>query len=634
MHHDTCLVVGEFQSDIDMDAYIQELQDELKKDKRKIPRNWVYKKFQELGLDAYVQNYTVNYPLEITRGQKVQGQNVYGILQARRSSSTEAIVLSAPLRPADSKLTQTNGGIVLMMSIAKHFRKQTYWSKDIIFLVTDHEQIGIQAWLDGYHDIQSEYIQPGDLRGRSGSIQAALNLEIPDKNVRSYDVKIEGLNGQLPNLDLFNLVVRLCQKESAMVTLHRKRDTYKMESWEGYQRSLITMLNMMWAQASGLPSGNHGLFHRYRIEAVTLEGVEKKRGHDLYDLEKTGRIVEGIFRSLNNLLERFHQSFFFYVLPSTMRYVSIGLYMPPFGLICAAALIKAVALWIGLGSQENSDENDEKSGETTESGNPEKMGPSGDEAEKHQDLLTERKKAEDLSKDSDIEEDNEERKQVEEELRRLLEEGDDSSSTGIISVFPVILTASLLGILAYLGPEFMSGSAKHFRMRMEDIITYGLMALFTASLMFPSMISRKNQDRKLAFDWELLKCIALIFQSLFLFSVALMNISLAFFVAVVLVPVTVSLKPRQNRLFSLLQKILLFLVSPGFMIFMASLINCMLEKYKDPLDLFGKTWDTMKQGLMLTIIDKYFFGSWMFTFFCFAVFPNWLLFWGIAHCDS
>lgn len=62
-----------------------------------------------------------------------------------------------------------------------------------------------------------------------------------------------------------------------------------MESWEGYQRSLITMLNMMWAQASGLPSGNHGLFHRYRIEAVTLEGVQKKRGYDLFDLDKSGK---------------------------------------------------------------------------------------------------------------------------------------------------------------------------------------------------------------------------------------------------------------------------------------------------------------------------------------------------------
>ena len=45
-------------------------------------------------------------------------------------------------------------------------------------------------------------------------------------------------------------------------------------------------------------------------------------------------------RSLNNLLERFHQSFFFYLLPATDRYVSIGLYMPPFGLLALPIIIK------------------------------------------------------------------------------------------------------------------------------------------------------------------------------------------------------------------------------------------------------------------------------------------------------
>ena len=33
---------------------------------------------------------------------------------------------------------------------------QPYWSKDIIFLVSDHEQIGMQAWLDGYHQMEAE----------------------------------------------------------------------------------------------------------------------------------------------------------------------------------------------------------------------------------------------------------------------------------------------------------------------------------------------------------------------------------------------------------------------------------------------------------------------------------------------
>jgi len=80
--------------------------------------------------------------------------------------------------------------------------------------------------------------------------------------------------------------------------------------------------------AGGVPSGNHGLFHRFGIEAVTIESIfkmtKKARRRD-FDLRTAGRVLEGIFRSLNNLLERFHQSFFFYILPSTSRYVSIGM---------------------------------------------------------------------------------------------------------------------------------------------------------------------------------------------------------------------------------------------------------------------------------------------------------------------
>ena len=57
---------------------------------------------------------------------------------------------------------------------------------------------------------------------RSGPIQAAINLEIPEGNIKYFNVKIEGLNGQLPNLDLVNLVVRLCKRHSVDVGLHHR----------------------------------------------------------------------------------------------------------------------------------------------------------------------------------------------------------------------------------------------------------------------------------------------------------------------------------------------------------------------------------------------------------------------------
>jgi hypothetical protein len=52
---------------------------------------------------------------------------------------------------------------------------------------------------------------------------------------------------------------------------------------------------------------------------------------------------------LNNLLERFHQSFFFYLLPAPIRYVSIGLYMPPFCCLLLGPLVSAIVFWILAG---------------------------------------------------------------------------------------------------------------------------------------------------------------------------------------------------------------------------------------------------------------------------------------------
>lgn len=52
------------------------------------------------------------------------------------------------------------------------------------------------------------------------------------------------------------------------------------------------------------------------------------------------RTLEGIFRKLNNLLERLHQSYFFYLLPSLSRFVSIGLYMPAFGFLVLILVLK------------------------------------------------------------------------------------------------------------------------------------------------------------------------------------------------------------------------------------------------------------------------------------------------------
>lgn len=222
----------------------------------------------------------------------------------------------------------------------------------------------MQAWLEAYHGTSSDehILRSGTLEARAGSIQAAINLELPVFEHDYVDVKIEGLNGQLPNLDLVNVVQRIALKEG-IVSGHqqrsrRRRNGAKSTQWQNFGH----MAAMVMQQAAGVPNGNHGLFHRYGIAALTLEshrtggagGGEAASAATTAQRETVGaaallKLVEGVVRSVNNLLERFHQSFFFYLLVASDRFVSIGDYMPALAAMVAALLVKALIVWIRLG---------------------------------------------------------------------------------------------------------------------------------------------------------------------------------------------------------------------------------------------------------------------------------------------
>ena len=51
--------------------------------------------------------------------------------------------------------------------------------------------------------------------------------------------------------------------------------------------------------------------------------------------------------SFSNLIEHFHQSFYYYLLSNTFRYISIGEYMKTFGVIVASIAGNLIAPLIG-----------------------------------------------------------------------------------------------------------------------------------------------------------------------------------------------------------------------------------------------------------------------------------------------
>lgn len=181
----------------------------------------------------------------------------------------------------------------------------------------------------------------------------SINLVTQLLLVDYVDVKIEGLNGKLPNLDMFNLVQRIMTREGVTSGYKQTPRKKRRSNLSSFEQNLRQMLAMLVSQSSGVPNGNHGLFHRYRIDALTIAAAKRITNSNSKSNPSAAAVpllkaIEGIARSLNNLLERFHQSFFFYVIVHNDRYISIGDYMPPLVLLVACSFIKAYLTWVTL----------------------------------------------------------------------------------------------------------------------------------------------------------------------------------------------------------------------------------------------------------------------------------------------
>ena len=87
------------------------------------------------------------------------------------------------------------------------------------------------------------------------------------------------------------------------------------------------------------------------------------------------------------------------------------------------------------------------------------------------------------------------------------------------------------------------------------------------------------------------------------------------------------------RLISWLQKFLLLLISPLVLLYIAAILSSLGEKHGNYYQLLINSWNALSRGLFLSMMDRYFFGSWMFSLFSFAVLPNWLTLWGISFCE-
>lgn len=359
---------------------------------------------------------------------------------------------------------------------------------------------------------------------------------------------------------------------------------------------------MAMKQATGVPTGNHGLFHRFGIEAITMQGVAlKSRKRFEVDFHTVGRIMEGIFRSLNNLLERFHQSFFFYLLPSSSRYVSIGMYMPAFGFLGGALVITALGLWFDCTAEEQR-----------------AQGESDRKNENNKKNETKKKEKKAVAADDDDETTTD---PPEPSLPVVI-------PSSLISVIPAFILSHLLGLLLLFLPRPISAVGARFKLETDDALTLGLLAFILYSLVLPRYLRQAitvTED-----NWKVLKCLTMLELAAFAFTTSLGNFSLAYLVTLVYVPFALLVSPSGASTPKWLARILLSLLAHPFMMLA---VACSMDtaisfgKDKPILELLGMCADATKRAVTYSLTDAMIYGNSNYAMAAVVLTPCWYLLW-------
>jgi len=261
-------------------------------------------------------------------------------------------------------------GVATVLSLSAFLKGYSHWSKNLIFVISDGHLEGMQAWLNSFHSSSQSNLHSDILSLPHGVVWTALNIDYPGHSFSHLGVFREGINGRLPNQDLINSFRVVSHNLGVPVVLY---DHIDPSEYPGHQQLLALLpswlpkslvenpvvlayvyrarniLRHAGYQARGLASGVHGLFHQYRIDAITIYAVPSNGPHGFHAL---GRIIESTMRTMNNLLERLHASFFFYIMLDSGKFLKIGMYLPSAILVGAALMFGGLGSWVAAGWHE------------------------------------------------------------------------------------------------------------------------------------------------------------------------------------------------------------------------------------------------------------------------------------------
>lgn len=501
--------------------------------------------FRASGMRYARQRYNVSLG-----DRSYSGTNVYGLLEAPRGDATEALVLNAAWKDRNGVVNE--GGVNQLLALSRYFRRWSLWSKDILFVIPADRDFGSQAWIDAYHE-NHDVKHVESLVLTSGVIHAGVDIDWYGQENRYDDinVKYEGSNGQLTNLDLVNSAIHIAKHQLGIMPY------IQQIRGNDYMSRLKIMLRALANQAHGMPTGSHSPYIPYKIDTISIEVKGNQDGY--HDDSSLGRVFESIFRTLNNILEHLHASFFFYILINTHRFVSIGTYLPSAMLIAVCFTITGLSLYLKSTS---------------------KLAP------KEEIVLLEKQAAQEV--DQNIMEADTSIMPTSIDHHRVFSPARSLRPAGLVAA------AHALGLLLFHTLRIAASAKSNF------LLTLFLAIEYCVSFIGPALLSRTLPHD----DLILVDSYSQIMLGMFLSAIATVNFPLSLFIGIVAFPITF-IRPTEHKIAQILVRVaLLVFTSPMSILYLfcaftgmdwRELIMDVMFGYEwlhawTPLAIFGVWW--------------------------------------------
>jgi glycosylphosphatidylinositol transamidase len=336
------------------------------------------------------------------------------------------------------------------------------------------------------------------------------------------------------------------------------------------------MLRTASVQAVGLPSAGHGLLVRHRVEALTVRALPNAPYSRRYGLQDMGNVVCGIVRSLNNLLEHLHHSFYFYILPRADHYVSVSLYTPPLALILVGSLLKAISLWVITGLKHKSSN------------------------ASNEDQVTQFAFGE-----------------VQRNMQLIL---------------PAFLCSQLAGVAVYAAPNI--GVLLMPSMSQADAALVGMTLTAVVCMVLVPIIVRRFVSTTDVHNtqWAILHCFTLFAHTMVLTGLSMMNFAFGFLFSVItVIPARMlSHLPNQHISRRLFHQLIIVLASPPVVLWIGCLMYLHLNGGFLSSSLGSQLFEITKllhAAILVALRHEHLTGTWAYAAVTLVVWPNWLLFW-------